>query len=157
MTTDDDLRRQTLSIVSAYQALISQKKFDEWIELWDEAGVCEFPYAPDGNVRRLEGRAAIYDYMTAYPGRFSIDSVERLRVHPMLDPQVAAVEVTIKGTAVETGRPYNQSYVMFVEVGGGKIVQYREYWNPLITMDALGGMDAWLKPSRLPAAEAASE
>ncbi len=150
--TDDAIRQRTLQIVGAYQALIAQKKFDEWIEFWHEAGVCEFPYAPEGNLRSLEGRAVILDYMARYPGRIAINSVRHWLVHPMLDPQVAVVEATINGTAAETGRPYNQSYVMFVEVSDGKIVQYREYWNPLVTIDALGGMDAWLQSGRAPAA-----
>jgi hypothetical protein len=31
---DDDTRAATLRLVSAYQAMLGQKRWDEWIELW---------------------------------------------------------------------------------------------------------------------------
>jgi ketosteroid isomerase-like protein len=143
-TQDDKLREQTLALVQSYQTLIAQRRFDEWIELWAEDGSCEFPYAPEGRPQLLQGKKAIYDYMKAYPDRIAIDSVAEMRVHPMLNPEVVAVELAIKGRALHTGRPYNQRCVIVVEAKNGKIWRYREYWNPLISIEAFGGLDAWL-------------
>lgn len=68
-----------------------------------------------------------------------------MRLFPMLDPAVAVVEVTIRGHNPGTGAPYNQSYVLFFETAGGKLRRYREYWNPLISIDAMGGdRGAWV-------------
>ena len=137
-------RQTTLALLHKYQSLILEKKFDEWIELWADDGVCEFPFAPEGHARRLVGKAEILDYMTSYPGQFEISGVREMRVHPTVDPNVAAVEASVEGTAVQTGRPYHQSYVVFLEAANGKVARYREYWNPLVTMEALGGLEAWL-------------
>ena len=54
-----------------------------------------------------------------------------------------AVEFTVKGHAPQTGAPFNQTYVIFFQTKGGKIWRYREYWNPLVTIDALGDRQAW--------------
>ena len=45
--------------------------------------------------------------------------------------------MTIKGRALETGKPYNQQYVVVAQAREGKLAHYREYWNPLIAAEAL--------------------
>jgi uncharacterized protein len=155
-THDEMLRAQTLELLQSYQTLIAQQRFAEWIELWAEDGSCEFPYAPEGRPRLLQGKKAIYEYMTAYPGRIAIDSVAEMRVHPALNPEVVAVELAINGRALTTGRPYNQRYVIVLEAKNGKVWRYREYWNPLVSIEAFGGLDAWLSESLAPKGGAVS-
>lgn len=139
---DDDVRAATLQLVGDYQVLIAQKRWDEWIELWAEDGELCFPFAPLGRKSVYRGRAEILDYMSAV-GRVAVDSLETGRLFPMQDPHVAVAEFTVKGHAPETGAPFNQSYVLFFETKGGKISRYREYWNPLVTIDALGDRQTW--------------
>jgi len=140
MTTPDDqaIRDQTVALMQAYQTLITEQRFDEWIELWADDGVCEFPFAAEGRPNRLCGKGEILEYMTQYPGRISIEGVDELRVHLGLDPHVAVVEMTIRGLATETGKPYNQQFVIVGETKDGKLAHYREYWNPLISAEAFG-------------------
>ncbi|HEY2486857.1 MAG TPA: nuclear transport factor 2 family protein [Candidatus Binataceae bacterium] len=133
-SNSDELRAQTLKLLQSYHALIVERRFDEWIELWAEDGTCEFPYAPEGRPRVLQGKNAILAYMTGYPEWIAIDSIAEMRVHAMHDPELAVVEMAIKGRALTTGRPYNQRYVIVVEARNGKIWRYREYWNPLVTL-----------------------
>jgi ketosteroid isomerase-like protein len=139
-TGDDKVRDQTLAIARSYMMLLKDRRFDEWIELWADDGTCEFPYAPEDR-RLLQGKKPIYDYMTAYPEVMAIDSVADMRVHPMLNPEIAVVELAITGRALKTGRPYNQRYVIFIEAQRGKIWRYREYWNSSISTEAFGGVD----------------
>jgi ketosteroid isomerase-like protein len=120
-----------------YQRLLTEARFGEWIELWADDGVCEFPFASPGRPRLLQGKEQILAYMTAYPSRIFIEGVDKLRVHPALDPNVVVVEMTIKGRAVETDKPYNQQYVIVAETRDGKLTHYREYWNPLMSAEAL--------------------
>jgi ketosteroid isomerase-like protein len=120
-----------------YQRLLTEARFGEWIELWADDGVCEFPFASPGRPRLLQGKEQILAYMTAYPSRIFIEGVDKLRVHPALDPNVVVVEMTIKGRAVETEKPYNQQYVIVAETRDGKLTHYREYWNPLVSAEAL--------------------
>lgn len=141
-TPEEQVREQTLALARSYMMLLKDRRFDEWIQLWADDGICEFPYAPEGR-RLLEGKKAIYTYMASYPEVMAIDSVAEMRVHPMLNPEVAAVELAINGRALTTGRPYNQRYVIFVEAKGGKIWRYREYWNSLVSIEAFGGIDPW--------------
>jgi ketosteroid isomerase-like protein len=137
MTDDESIRLETLSLMQQYQRLLTEARFGEWIELWADDGVCEFPFASPGRPRLLQGKEQILAYMTAYPSRIFIEGVDKLRVHPALDPNVVVVEMTIKGRAVETEKPYNQQYVIVAETRDGKLTHYREYWNPLVSAEAL--------------------
>ncbi|HEY3889555.1 MAG TPA: nuclear transport factor 2 family protein [Caulobacteraceae bacterium] len=140
---DDDPRAATLQLVRAYQNLLGQKRWDEWIELWAEDGVLDFPFAPAGRQRTYRGKAEILAYMSATPGRVAVDAVDQVRLFPMQDPEIAVVELTIKGHVPTSGAPYDQAYVLFFETKGGKLWRYREYWNPLVSIDAMGGREAW--------------
>lgn len=152
MANKEDIRAQTLWVVDAYQRLIGQKNWDQWIELWADDGELNFPYAPSGRKRVYRGKAEILAYMRATPGRVAIDSVDQMRFFPMQDPAVAVVELTVKGHIPATAATYNQTYVLFFEVKDGKLWRYREYWNPLISIDAMGGdRDKWAEGFGSPA------
>ena len=140
---DEALRAATVNIMIAYQTLISQKRFDEWIELWAEDGELDFPFAPAGRKRIYRGKREILAYMSGTTGKVAIDGTESMRLFPMQDPTMAVVELTIKGHVPASGAAYNQSYVLFFEVEDGKLKRYREYWNPLVSIDATGDRAAW--------------
>jgi uncharacterized protein len=134
----DELRTRTLQIVAAYQSLLREKRWAEWAELWADDATLEFPFAPPGRQRAYHGKAEIVRYMREAAGRITIDSVDGIRLFPMQDPEVAVVELAIKGRATATNRAYDQCYVIFFETKRGKLSHYREYWNPLISIAAFG-------------------
>jgi len=119
------------------------RNVDGWVDHWAEDGRIEFPFAPAGSVAKVEGRAAIADYMAALPARFDFKSFDVLTAYSDPSGQQAVVEFTCEGTALETGRPYNQHYVALLTFDAdGKILVYRDFWNPLAAMEALGGARA---------------
>lgn len=40
-----------------FMAYMLEKDMKSWMELWDENAVFEFPYAPEGSPKRIEGKA----------------------------------------------------------------------------------------------------
>ena len=154
MSDDNTIRQHTLSVIQSYLALLSQGRWNEWGELWSEDSVLEFPYAPEGAVNRYVGRNDIVAYMSGTADYIKVNRVASVRVHPMLDPHAAVVELQIEGSITASAKPYNQRYVTFFQLKDGKIQHYREYWSPLITMEAMGGYDAYmhaLHPDRVDA------
>ena len=157
MTADNEsLRARTLEIVQSYGALLVQQRWNDWIALWADDGELDFPFAPAGRRRSYRGKTDILAYMSATPGKMAIEGIDHRRVFPMQDPEAAVVELAIKGRAFATGQPYNQSYVIFFETRGGKLWRYREYWNPLVSIDAFGGRQAWTASFGSPAEGEAS-
>ncbi|MCE4947898.1 nuclear transport factor 2 family protein [Streptomyces albulus] len=102
-----------------------------WVELWAEDGVFEFPFAPEGRPRRLEGKPAVAAYMRAYPDHIELHDFPELTVHRTQDPRTIVVEMSAVGRLVATEGPFAMSYVAVVTVVDGRITHYRDYWNPL--------------------------
>lgn len=102
----------------------------------------EAPYAPGGS-KRISGRAEVANYMPVVPEFFSIDELVETAQYRSTDPEVVILEFYARnGVGVKTGLPYDQKYINVVRVRDGKIVEYRDYWNPSTVLDAAGGADA---------------
>ena len=130
-------------LLQDYMLLVSAQRWDEWIDLWAEDGVLEFPYAPPGRRSSYAGKADILAYMKPTAGRLDIDTLEYFDVHPMLDPTTCCFEMAVKGRIAATGVPFQQKYISIVETRDGKISRYREYWNPVVSIAANGSLEAW--------------
>ena len=57
-------------------------------------------------------------------------------IHPTPDGFV--LETSCEGVATHTGKPYNQQYISVITLRDGHIVHYRDYWNPLVVLEAMG-------------------
>ncbi|MFF7186403.1 nuclear transport factor 2 family protein [Streptomyces sp. NPDC008222] len=115
--------------------LLLDKNIGDWIGLWAEDGVMEFPFAPAGWPRRLAGREAVAAYMRHYPDHIDPHDFPDLRIHETTDPGTIVVEMRGVGRLVQTGAPFDMSYIAVVTVRDGRIAAYRDYWNPLAVQD----------------------
>lgn len=104
-------------------------KVQSFEALMTENVLFEFPYAPEGSVRRLDGRDALRTYLLGLAKDFVID---RLEVeHVFVDPtgRFATLEMSLSGKLF--GEAYRQNYVSVLTLRDGMISRYRDYWNPL--------------------------
>ena len=111
--------------------LIAEPSFER---LMAEDVVFEFPYAPDGFTRRIEGRAALTQYLTTVAGGIAIDQIHAGTV--MVSPDHAMLEMHMKGHRRGDGQAYDQTYVAVIALAEGRITHYRDYWNPLPVLAA---------------------
>ncbi|MER7668205.1 nuclear transport factor 2 family protein [Kitasatospora sp. NPDC096128] len=114
--------------------LLLDKDITAWVELWHEGGVLEFPFAPDGWPRHLEGRAAVADYMRGYPDHIDLHDFPEVQIHQTTDARTIVVEMRGVGRLVESDRPFDMAYIAVVTVQDGLITRYRDYWNPLAVL-----------------------
>jgi uncharacterized protein len=112
--------------------------------LWAEDGVLEFPFAAPGYPTRVEGRAAIAEYMRGYPDILSVTEIPQRVIHQSVDPEVVIVEFEATGAVVATGAPYRMSYIAVITVRNNEIAIYRDYWSPAAAARVLGGAQALL-------------
>jgi len=54
-------------------------------------------------------------------------------------------EYSSHGRAVQTGKPYNNRYVSVIRIHDRKVTHWRDYANPLVVLDAIGGIDPLIK------------
>ncbi|WP_029115989.1 nuclear transport factor 2 family protein [Mycobacterium sp. URHB0044] len=109
--------------------------------LWAEDGVLEFPFAAPGYPARVEGRAAVAEYMRGYPDILDIKEIRQLVLHQTVDPEVVVVEFEVAGVVVSSGAPYQMTYIAVITVRNNEIQRYRDYWSPLAAAELLGGSD----------------
>ena len=109
-----------------------------WLELLSESAIVEFPYAPSlGYPTRIEGVAAITKLMNATASKFDPFSFTDISINQCEHQGEAWASFHGKAFVPETQKIYIQDYAAFMRVAGGKIVHYREYWNPCNFADAL--------------------
>ncbi|MFZ4239918.1 nuclear transport factor 2 family protein [Streptomyces murinus] len=111
--------------------LLLDKDIPAWVALWAEDGLMEFPFAPDGWPRRLDGKEAIAAYMRPYPDHIDLHDFPDLRIHRTTEPETIVVEMRGVGRMVETDAPFDMTYIAVVTVRDGRFTSYRDYWNPL--------------------------
>ena len=113
---------------------------DSLLGLFADDVIFEFPYAPDGLPRRLNGTAALAAHLERLGPLLSFGPMELGNVHAA--GATVIFEFSCAGEGVDTGAPYNQVYISVVTVRDGRIARYRDYWNPLVVLTALGGTEA---------------
>ncbi|MCY0961111.1 nuclear transport factor 2 family protein [Streptomyces sp. H27-H5] len=115
--------------------LLLEKDIPAWMDLWDEGGTLEFPFAPPGWPARLEGRRAIADHMRHYPDHIDLHDFPEVTVHETTVPETIVVEMRGVGRLVKTGGPFDMTYIAVVTVRNGLMTSYRDYWNPLAVQE----------------------
>ncbi|MFJ2830423.1 nuclear transport factor 2 family protein [Streptomyces sp. NPDC087263] len=115
--------------------LLLDKDIPAWVGLWDEDGILEFPFAPEGWPKRLEGRTAIAEYMRGYPDHIDMHDFPDVEIHRTLAPETIVVEMRGVGRLVDTDSPFDMTYIAVVTVKDGLLTSYRDYWNPLVVQD----------------------
>ncbi|MFJ9407104.1 nuclear transport factor 2 family protein [Streptomyces sp. NPDC101393] len=114
--------------------LLLDKDIPAWVDLWDENGIFEFPFAPDGLPTRLEGKAAVAAYTRGYPDHIDLHDFPYVEIHRTLAPETIVVEMRGVGRLVTTDDPFDMSYIAVVTVESGLITHYRDYGNPLAVL-----------------------
>jgi ketosteroid isomerase-like protein len=100
------------------------------VELLADDAVLEMPLAPPGLPNRFAGKAAIRAFLSGSQ-LFSKLEFHDVEVHATSDPELAVVEFRSTGTFEATGLEYANRYALVVRARAGRIVLYREYFNPL--------------------------
>ena len=127
------------AVILEFYKLLMAKNFDAWGELFTEDARQENPFMPalPGLDAEFVGRERIvFHYRTVLANRrghvFTIHAI-----HECMDSVI--VEVSGRSEVPETGRVYDQRYVMIFGLRDGRIATLREYFNPLVFQQAFEG------------------
>lgn len=90
--------------------------------------VHEFPWAPEGRVRRLEGREAIEAYMSQLPKHIVFGPLDDIQVREVGDETI--FQATGHRRSPD-GAPRDLGYIGFITRHDGKVTRWLDYMNPL--------------------------
>jgi uncharacterized protein len=100
-----------------------------WMAIYAEDAVHEFPFAGEGAVRRLDGRAAIAAYMGGLGGRIRFGELGDIRARQAGDEWI--IEAVGHHFSVPDGHPRTIGYIWFITLREGKVIRFRDYMASL--------------------------
>ena len=104
--------------------------FDKWCALYADDAVMEYPYGAHAGVESpLNGIAAISESVKGFLNNVRDFEIHNLKLFRVEGEDAVFAEFTASGTALNTGRPYHQNYVLYLRARPGKIVFLREYFD----------------------------
>ncbi len=109
---------------------------EEAVAMYADDVTMEFPFAPEGHTRRLEGRDAVLGYF----GRIKNFSDGFTLGEPTVveTPDGLIARYPGSSTFKDTGLPYAQEYILFMTVEDGRIARMTEYYDGQRVLRALG-------------------
>ncbi|MDA4848580.1 nuclear transport factor 2 family protein [Hoeflea poritis] len=114
---------------------------EDFLAMCDDDIVFQFPFAPPGTVTEVRGKVRMAAYLPKVGALLAFESMGTPITHAAMDGETFVLEFSCKGSGSETGARYDQNYISVIRVRDGRIVHYRDYWNPLILLEAVGGIE----------------
>jgi hypothetical protein len=99
----------------------------------------EFPFALPGGVTHLEGKAALADHLGQITSLISLESMTLENTLIDTHATQAMLEMSCRGVSNMTGNRYDQHYVCVLTLRDGLICRWRDYWDPIVVVRAMGG------------------
>ncbi len=137
MNTKEQIRNAAQQTFKNHLEFLSSGRIEEWVDLFKEDGILEFPYGPKDFPTSVSGKKELYEYMKNFPDHFEV-KFDNLHFHATEEPTLVIAEFTSDGHAVSTGKPYIQKYISVVTTDDeGKIIRYVDFWNPMVALEAI--------------------
>lgn len=125
--------RQT---VDNFFVALETQNFDLLNDVFAESGRQLNPYVPEGFPKSFDGRAAIYKQYSSLPAQFSSMKFPRT-IYATDDPNFYFVK--FKGQIdIKAGGTYENDYIGTFKLENGKVIEYTEYFNPIVMAKAFG-------------------
>lgn len=131
-----ELARQNKQVVDRFYAAVETQHFEVIKEVFAPTAQQLLPYAPAGFPTRLDGLEAIYKQFSGLATYFSQLKFPR-QLLATEDPNFIFVKFTGDMT-LKSGGKYENDYVGTFRLRDGKIVEYVEYFNPVLMAKAFG-------------------
>ena len=125
----------TAGLAERFLTALTTRDVNRVMPLWNADGVMEFPFVPEGSPNRFAGVEAIRTTLaSAFVQRPKMAFFD-VKAHQAADPDLAFVEFKGEMT-LQSGAPYNNTYIAKVEARDGKLVHFKEFFNPLVDLAA---------------------
>jgi uncharacterized protein len=111
------------------------------VDLFAPDGTIELPFAGPDLPPRLDGQQAIRDFSNhAAASPLRIEDLETVALHHTSDPEVVIVELLSRVRLAPTDRRLAVRSIQVFRIRDGKIVFFRDYFNPNGLAEALGSL-----------------
>lgn len=124
----DQVRTREASIALEFLTALGRSDFDAATSFLDEGVVLDLPYAGDGLI--IRGRENVLQFFKkTMAGSVAQLEYKLERAYPSPEAGATVLEISTQGRTA-AGREYTNRLVAVFEFRDGKIVLFREYFNP---------------------------
>lgn len=123
-------------VVEQFFVALEKMDMERFFAVWAEEGRQEMPFAPEGFPRLLDGIEAVRRQYGGLPNAYTGMRFPRT-LRPLAEEGWVFAEYQGQ-IDLKTGGTYNNDYCGLFHVVDGKIVLFREFFNPIILQDAFG-------------------
>lgn len=132
----DASREAGRAVVEEFFAALEAMDVDRFLRVWAEDGVQVMPFSPPGFPQRLDGREAIANQYRSLPENYASMRFPR-EILATEDANRFLVRYT-GSIELKAGGRYDNTYVSLVTLEDGRIVEFVEYFNPIVLQNAFG-------------------
>jgi len=111
---------------------------DDFFDIHADDVVVEYIITVPDYPRRIVGREALAELYADYGQSIVQSGSSDVHRYHDAEQSVVVLEYTIHGTVVSTGAPYLNRFISVITVKDRKIVQWRDYLDPLAVFAAFG-------------------
>ena len=127
-----------LALVHQWLEVMPEGRFDALPGQVADDFVLRLPFAPPGVPEEFWGRDHTAQLLADSAKGRSPLAFKDLVVLRTEDPQLFVATANASAT-MASGKPYANSYVIFVRLRDGKVAEHTEYLNPLKVIEAMSG------------------
>lgn len=124
----------TVEVFGRCMQFLLAKDMEGFLAMLSPDCAMEFPFAPPGKPRVVAGEAALREYFLDYAELVEITGVKELVMHETKDPETIVVEFSGDGLGIAAGKAVEVGFIAVFTARDGLCVKYRDYWNPLTTL-----------------------
>lgn len=136
------IRERNIKTIYALLRFLEERKIKEYSELFSENGRFINPYHSGLFPAEMTGQEEIYKFIRSTSENFSEISFPIKEIMPFKDPNKIAVKFFGKLKLKNSGGYYENDYFgLFYFDDTGKILEFIEYFNPIVTAKAFELMD----------------
>lgn len=126
-----------LAVVQQFFATLEAMDMEPFFGLWANDGRQEMPFAPEGFPSQLDGIDAVRRQYGGLPDAYGKMVFPDLVLHSLDEPGWVFAEYRGE-IELLSGGVYDNRYCGLFHIQDGKIVLFREYFNPIILQQSFG-------------------
>ena len=131
MTEPEPTENRAAVAATAFLDALALSDAEAIAEMWAEDAVLEFPFAPAGFPRGVQGAAAIDKYFRDALAAVSPIAYPNRVVTPLADPDACVIEFDSQLTVGDDPTVRENSYITIVRVQDGKIAHFKEHYDSI--------------------------
>lgn len=133
------------AVIEEFLDALEAMSIGRFLNVWHGNGAQVMPYASEGFPTRLEGKEAIRHHYTNFLINYESVRFPVRIFHFTNDPNRVWAEFRGEIQVKATGKSYNNTYACLFTLRDGRIIEYKEYSNPIIFLNAFGSPETLCK------------